>query len=82
MCMFDLLQFPIEPLNKKDRFRQKEVFSNLFNDFTELLTVGIIVFMLVMMVYLFSMLIIKSSRAVSRYQLVNKFEYDIRSCTS
>jgi len=40
--MFDLFQILIEPLNKMDRFRQKEVkmkvFSNLLNDFTELLT--------------------------------------------
>ena len=73
-------------MNKKDRFRQKEVkrkvFSNLYNGFMELLTVGIIVFMLVMMAYLFSMFIRKSSKAESRYQPVNKFENDIRSCTS
>ncbi len=38
-----------------------EVFSRLFNDLTGWLTIGIIVFMLVMMVYLFSMFINKSS---------------------
>ena len=37
-----------------------EVFSNLFNDFTGWLTVGIIIFMLVMMAFLFSMFISKS----------------------
>ncbi len=38
------------------------VFSELFNDLTEwLLTVGIIVFMLVMMAFLFSMFINKSA---------------------
>ena len=36
------------------------VFSELFNDFTGWLTVGIIVFMLAMMAYLFSMFISKS----------------------
>ena len=39
-----------------------EVFSNLFNDFTGWLTVGIIVFMLVMMAFLFSMFISKSKK--------------------
>jgi len=39
-----------------------EVFSELFNDLTGWLTVGIIVFMLVMMGYLFSMFINKSSK--------------------
>ena len=39
-----------------------EVFSNLFNDFTGWLTVGIIIFMLVMMAFLFSMLISKSKK--------------------
>ena len=39
-----------------------EVFSNLFNDLTGLLTIGIIVFMLVMMAYLFTMFISKSSK--------------------
>jgi hypothetical protein len=38
------------------------VFSELFNDFTGWLTVGVIVFMLVMMAYLFSMFISKSSK--------------------
>ncbi len=37
-----------------------EVFSDLFNDFTGWLTVGVIVFILVMMAYLFSMFISKS----------------------
>ncbi len=37
-----------------------KVFSELFNDFTGWLTVGVIVFMLVMMAYLFSMFISKS----------------------
>ncbi len=37
-----------------------EVFGNLFSDLTGLLTLGIIVFMLVMMAYLFSMFISKS----------------------
>jgi hypothetical protein len=37
------------------------VFSELFNDLTGWLTVGIIIFMLVMMAYLFSMFINKSS---------------------
>ena len=32
---------------------EMEVFSELFNDFTGWLTVGVIVFMLVMMAYLF-----------------------------
>ena len=36
------------------------VFSELFNDFTGWLTVGVILFMLVMMGYLFSMFISKS----------------------
>ena len=40
-----------------------KVFGNLFNDLTGLLTIGIIVFMLVMMAYLFSMFISKSSKA-------------------
>ncbi len=39
-----------------------KVFSNLFNDLTGWLTIGIIVFMLVMMAYLFSMFINKSSK--------------------
>ena len=39
-----------------------KVFGNLFNDLTGLLTLGIIVFMLVMMAYLFSMFISKSSK--------------------
>jgi len=38
-----------------------DVFSNLFNDLTGWLTVGIILFMLVMMGYLFSMFINKSA---------------------
>jgi hypothetical protein len=38
-----------------------DVFSNLFNDLTGWLTVGILVFMLVMMGYLFSMFISKSA---------------------
>ena len=37
-----------------------EVFSNLFDDFMGWLTIGILVFMLVMMAYLFSMFISKS----------------------
>ena len=36
------------------------VFSELFNDMTGWLTVGVILFMLVMMAYLFSMFIKKS----------------------
>ncbi len=39
-----------------------EVFSNLFNDFTGWLTLGIIIFMLVMMAFLFSMFISKSKK--------------------
>ena len=39
-----------------------DVFSELFNDLTGWLTVGIIVFMLVMMGYLFSMFISKSAK--------------------
>lgn len=39
-----------------------DVFSNLFNDFTGWLTIGIIVFMLVMMAFLFTMFINKSSK--------------------
>jgi cbb3-type cytochrome oxidase subunit 3 len=39
-----------------------KVFSDLFSDMTGLLTIGIIVFMLVMMAYLFSMFISKSSK--------------------
>ena len=39
-----------------------EVFGELFNDFTGWLTVGIIVFMLVMMAFLFSMFISKSGK--------------------
>jgi len=39
-----------------------KVFSDLFNDFTGWLTVGVIVFMLVMMAYLFTMFINKSSK--------------------
>ncbi len=38
-----------------------DVFSRLFNDLTGWLTIGIIVFMLIMMAYLFSMFINKSS---------------------
>ena len=38
------------------------VFGELFNDLTGWLTVGIIVFMLVMMAYLFSMFINKSAK--------------------
>jgi hypothetical protein len=38
------------------------VFSELFNDFTGWLTVGVILFMLVMMAYLFSMFISKSGK--------------------
>jgi len=38
------------------------VFGELFNDLTGWLTIGIIVFMLVMMTYLFSMFIDKSSK--------------------
>lgn len=38
------------------------VFSELFNDYTGWLTVGVIVFMLVMMAYLFSMFISKSGK--------------------
>jgi len=37
------------------------VFGELFNDLTGWLTIGIIVFMLVMMAFLFSMFINKSS---------------------
>ena len=37
-----------------------EVFGNLFNDLTGWLTIGIVVFMLGMMTYLFSMFIRKS----------------------
>ncbi len=37
------------------------VFGELFNDLTGWLTIGIIVFMLVMMAYLFSMFINKSA---------------------
>lgn len=39
-----------------------DVFNDLFGDFTGLLTIGIIVFMLVMMAYLFSMFIRKSAK--------------------
>jgi hypothetical protein len=39
-----------------------EVFSNLFGDLTGLLTIGIIVFMLVMMAFLFTMFISKSKK--------------------
>jgi hypothetical protein len=39
-----------------------KVFSDLFSDMTGLLTVGIIVFMLVMMAFLFTMFIRKSSK--------------------
>lgn len=38
------------------------VFSELFNDFTGWFTIGVIVFMLVMMAYLFSMFISKSAK--------------------
>jgi len=38
------------------------VFSDLFKDFTGWLTVGVIVFMLVMMAYLFSMFISKATK--------------------
>jgi len=37
------------------------VFGELFNDFTGWLTIGIVVFMLLMMAYLFSMFINKSA---------------------
>ena len=37
-----------------------EVFSNLFDNFMGWLTIGIVVFMLLMMAYLFSMFINKS----------------------
>ena len=46
----------------KKEASKMEVFSNLFNDFTGWLTVGIIVFMLVMMAFLFSMFISKSKK--------------------
>ncbi len=39
-----------------------KVFSDLFSDFTGLLTVGIIAFMLVMMIYLFSMFVSKANK--------------------
>lgn len=39
-----------------------EVFNNLFSDLTGWLTIAIIVFMLVMMTYLFSLFISKSSK--------------------
>ena len=39
-----------------------DVFSELFNDLTGWLTIGIIIFMLVMMAYLFSMFINKSAK--------------------
>lgn len=39
-----------------------EVFGDLFNDLTGLLTIGIIVFMLAMMAFLFSMFIRKSKK--------------------
>lgn len=42
--------------------RDMSVFGELFNDLTGWLTVGIIVFMLVMMTFLFSMFINKSSK--------------------
>lgn len=38
------------------------VFSELFNDLTGWLTIGVLLFMLVMMAYLFSMFINKSSK--------------------
>ena len=38
-----------------------DVFSELFNDLTGWLSVGIIIFMLLMMTYLFSMFINKSA---------------------
>ncbi|MCK4674830.1 MAG: DUF3149 domain-containing protein [Gammaproteobacteria bacterium] len=38
------------------------VFGELFNDFTGWLTIGIIIFMLVMMAYLFTMFINKSAK--------------------
>ncbi len=40
------------------------VFSDLFGDFMGWLTIGIIVFMLVMMVYLFSMFINNSKKGL------------------
>ena len=46
----------------KKEASKMEVFSNLFNDFTGLLTLGIIIFMLVMMAFLFSMFISKSKK--------------------
>jgi len=39
-----------------------EVFGTLFNDLTGWLTIGIIVFMLVMMAYLFGMFISKMNK--------------------
>jgi hypothetical protein len=38
-----------------------DIFSNLFNDLTGWLTVGILLFMLVMMAFLFAMFINKSA---------------------
>jgi hypothetical protein len=38
-----------------------DIFSNLFNDLTGWLTVGILLFMLVMMAFLFGMFINKSA---------------------
>jgi len=38
------------------------VFGELFNDFSGWLTIGVIVFMLVMMAYLFTMFITKANR--------------------
>ena len=46
----------------KKEASEMKVFSDLLNDFTGLLTVGIIAFMLVMMAYLFSMFISKSKK--------------------
>jgi hypothetical protein len=41
-----------------------KIFADLFNDFTGWLTVAVIVFMLVMMAYLFSMFISKSKKII------------------
>ncbi len=45
-----------------ERYKIMGVFGELFNDLTGWLTIGIILFMLVMMAYLFSMFINKSAK--------------------
>jgi len=58
-CCISIIKYTI--CDRNEVYIMK-VFGDLFSDLTGLLTLGIIVFMLVMMAYLFSMFISKSSK--------------------